>query len=109
MDKPQPETVTQSQYDFMQCRPFIDEKYGINQDDYAGRYKKGQHNEDAPYQSFWHFIVENGDIHNDSVFTMYESWGEDAEDWQKLILGYYMDEFGEGEAPDRTITFSVSW
>lgn len=107
MDKPQPETVTQ--YDFMKCRTFVDEKYGIDQNDYAGRWKKGQHNEDAPYQDFWHFIVERGDVHNDSTFTMFESWGEDAEDWQKLILGYYMDEFGSGATPERSIAFSISW
>lgn len=104
-----PKQSTTTHYDYHECSAFIDKKYGINQDDYAARFSTGRLDEPKPYQCFWDFVCDKSNLRNDSLFTMSEWWGEDAEEWQKSILGYYMDEFGTGKSGDRSITFWVSW
>jgi hypothetical protein len=173
--KPKKHTI--EYYDYHECRDYLQEKYGYNERDYAGRHKKKEeldhfrlyqkltgdiqpfdgHYPDCsgkgggktiwrdgkkipateeqyradfdlihaqyrryqdwtlehpetpkpPYQDFWHFVVEQTELSNGSMFTMSDDWLEYAEGWQKTILEYYLSEFGEGE--EREIQFQVNW
>lgn len=107
MDKPQPQCVTY--YDYRACRDYLQEKYGYNERNYAGKSALGAAR-DAPFQDFWLFVVQRSALdRNDSFFVMAEEWGAGAEDWQQKILGDYMDEFGTGEQGHRVIEFHVWW
>lgn len=110
-DKPQPQTLIY--YDYVECSKYLQAKYGFNEHDRLGKFGQGrslEESESIPYQNFWHWVVEQDDtIHNDAYFTMCEWWGEGAEDWQRVILGYYLAEFGDGEPGDRSISFNVWW
>lgn len=101
MDKPTIETI--SYYDFNKCTRYIEEKYGINTRDYAGMFKNGEVNCEVEYQDFWHWIMDNKDIHNECFFELLEHDKWNMNDWQKEILQLYIDEFGE------EIEFYVWW
>jgi len=98
MKKPE-KGVIKTGYDYFKCRDYLEEKYGYKERDLYN------------HRDFWYFVYDcdGGYITNGGFFTMLEEWGEDAEDWQKQILGYYMDEFGEGEPGNREITFWLEW
>lgn len=97
---------THEYYDYHECRDYLESKHDYNERDYAGWLD----DKSLPYQDFWHFVCDMGDISNDSPFTMCEWWGgEGAADWQVDILDHYLDEFGEGEPGERMIEFYVSW
>ena len=109
MNKPTKQTKTC--YDYHQCRNYLQDKYGYNERDYANRFKK-PYNASAPYQDFWHFVLEMApNITNGSFFVMDEYWLDEAShEWQKQILNYYLDEFGEYEdTGSRTIEFYIEW
>lgn len=103
-----PDKKVMTYYDYDECRQYLEKKYGYDERDYAGRFT-GRGNERAPYQDFWHFVVEKGSAHNDALMVMSEWWKEGAEPWQAEILERYLSEFGEGDPGDRSIEFWVSW
>lgn len=51
---------------------------------------------ERPYQDFWHWLLEVCDIHRGATMELYEGIEENAEPWQKEILGCYLSEFGRG-------------
>lgn len=99
-------------YDYHECRDYLQEKYRFNARDYAGKYRDiGLTDDSIPYQDFWHFVVECGEVTNGKLFVMSEMWLEWAkEDWQKWILERYLSEFGEPDGSGgRRIQFHVWW
>lgn len=92
----------------MECRGYLEEKYGFDESDYFGMFKDGKINDGVEFASFWHWVCDNFEVNNGSTIT-FGNWdlGRAEENWQKTILEYYLKEFGEG--PDREVTFEVSW
>ncbi len=101
MNKPIKHTI--EYYDYYECVNYINKKYKVNIDDFAGHWGKDVHNPDVPFQSFWQYIVDTKGIHNGCYMDMYEEWKEDAETWQIQIIDWFLEEFGYD------ITFYVSW
>ena len=107
-----PTMQTQEAYDYNECTKYIEEKYGIDTRDFAGRFNKKDgklsFDKTKPYEDFWHFILDNTDINNGSYFYLSEDWAEDFDDddFRKIIMHYYMEEFGEGYGE---IYFWVAW
>lgn len=101
MNKPTKRTITY--YDYSECVDYINDTHGVDIDDFTGRYT-GEYNPDAPVQSFWHYVSE-GDSY-EGIFYMYKKWEDDAEDWQKQIIGWFFEEFSDGED---CIEFWVEW
>jgi hypothetical protein len=94
--------------DYIECRNYLNQKYKCDQDNYAGCNYGTDGKASAPFQCFWHFIIEISNLSNGSFFYMNYEWLDMAEeDWQKEILERYLSEFGEGK--DREIKFYVSW
>lgn len=52
---------------------------------------------EIPYLDWWHFVLDNVDINNESVKTMsFRDFKEFAKaDWQREIAQLFIDEFGE--------------
>ncbi len=97
-------------YDFSKCTEYIEKKYKIDTRNvlkHSYQYPEPQNN--PPYCDFWHFLTYNGFSGNNSLFTLYESLGEGAEDWQKQVLKYYLDEFGVKKGGERQILFHMEW
>jgi hypothetical protein len=96
-----------SMYDYHECRDYLQARDGYDERDYAGKYPD---HPDAPYQDFWHFVVDCADIHNPCDFVMDETWRAGAEPWQVEILDKYLTTFGEPDADGAlAIPFSVWW
>ena len=97
-----------SAYDYHACRDYLERRDGYAERDYAGRFTG---NSTAPYQDFWHFVLEYvPDMGNGHFFTMEEDWLLDAEPWQQEILLKYLDTFGEvGEDGKRFVELYAWW
>jgi hypothetical protein len=95
-------------YDYHECSTYLQARDGYDERDYAGTF---QGHPDAPYQDFWHFVLDKDcEIRNHSVFVMYESWRKEAEPWQQEILLKYLETFGERDDDgERFIEFYVWW
>ena len=83
-------------YDYLECRDYLQDKYNYVERDFSALY----------HQDFWHWVVENYEIHNGCYLTFsYDKIPEIQEDWAKTIYKYYLTEFSEnGE-----VTFWVWW
>lgn len=101
-----PDPRPDGSYDYHEVRDWLNHMYERDDRDVLGKFNG---NIDAEYRDFWHFVCENAEIHNGCIFTMYEEWAEDAEDWQKEIIEQYMKNFGTGNDGDREIQFWVEW
>lgn len=107
MEKPVPQT--QTALDYIQCRDYLEDKYDYKERDYGKKHSTGTYNPDAPYLDFWHYVLHNADeISNGAYFHMFDDWADDLEDddFRKIILKRYFDEFGNGE---EIIRFWVEW
>lgn len=59
------------------------------------------------YLDFWHWVVDNYEIHNGCYITFSrETYDAIKEDWVKTIYGYYLTEF---ENKNGEIDFRVEW
>lgn len=95
--------------DYHECSEYLENKYGYNERDYAGRFGD-TFNLDVPYQDFWHFVIEKADyITNGCYFVMYKDWadGLDENDYRRIILNHYFQEFGKDD--EDGIKFWVEW
>ena len=96
MEKPIAKTIQITYYDYNKVIDYIEEKYSIRVRDYAG-YLKDLPNE-RPYLDFWHWIVDNYEIHDGCyvTFTWQEHYDdEDTPEWVKEILSLILKEFPE--------------
>lgn len=50
--------------------------------------------EDGVYRDFWQFLVSKFQIHRSCYFTLSSETGDGAEDWQRILLGFFLAEFG---------------
>ena len=110
MNKPLKKSIPR--YDYHECCNYLQDKYGYNERDYYGHFKDGKFNKDVEYCDFWHWFIAHSYVPtNGSVVIMYEEWGEGLsdDDWRKIIINHYLDEFGEGEFGNRSIEFWVEW
>jgi hypothetical protein len=105
---------TKVYYDYDECQSYIQKKYNINIDDYAGKFTNNKHNDDSvPYQSFWNYVVDNNDLSNGSFFSMSTEELIELKDWQREIVTLFLNEFGESTYEDdpeyKEILFYVDW
>lgn len=118
MNKPTLES--KQYYDYHKCKAFIREKYGYDERDYLGKYKRKNGkvlsvNDSVEYLDFWHWVVDNYEIHNGCFIEFSnEDYDQIEKDWVKEIYSHYMDEF----CPDKNwktnecrvgVEFYVSW
>ena len=95
MTKPQPQTETY--YDFIPCRDYLNELHGVDMDCYEGNCN----------QDFWGWILERHDIHNDCTIYMHkDDVNDDEPEWVKTIYGWWIEEFGDESGE---ITLHVWW
>lgn len=94
-------------YDWDDIITAVEEKYGFDHRDYAKRYSTDTVNPDAPYQDFWHWLLENTfhDCKNGEIFNYINfveiyndrvAAGKD-EAWVLEILKILADEIGDRE------------
>lgn len=51
---------------------------------------------ERPYQDFWHWLIDKGDIQRGGTMELYREMLEGAEAWQAEIFELYWKEFGKG-------------
>ncbi len=99
-----PKKKKKEYYDYLEVRDYLQDKYGYDERDYAGKYakKKGietPEGEPTPYLDFWHWVVDNYDIHNGCYITFssdrLEEICEEKNGWIKEIYKRYIDEFAD--------------
>lgn len=95
--KPQQKQTTY--YDYNECRDYLQAKYGYDERDYAGHFKRKRGkltgtDESVPYLDFWHWVCEHHEIHNGCFITFSrEELPGIEEDWVREIYTHYLDEF----------------
>lgn len=92
IEKPTP--ITKSAIDYHSAAMWIEQKLGYDLSDTLGMFKEG-HNPDVEYRDYWHFLVDNCDIQNDSKFWLTSDLLENCEPWQAEITQAFIDEFGD--------------
>lgn len=100
MEKPKKKIV--KHYDYNECAKYIAYKLGIkNLRDCAGKYSENK--PDAPYQDFWHVVMDQNDnVSNGSYVWILDDW-YDCPEWAKPIADAFAEEFGKDEQ------FWVEW
>jgi hypothetical protein len=102
-----PNEKTRQYYDYHECQDYLQKKYGYDERNYADHKFTGKP-DDAPYQDFWHFVIEMTNLNNGTFIYMNNDWLESAkEPWQKEIIEHYLSEFGKGK--NREVQFFVAW
>lgn len=90
-------------YDWNECVSYLEKKYKINIRDYSG-----SHSDDTkPYQDFWHWICDMGEIWNGCYLEItFNEWleDEDTPEWRKEIIRLFIKEFG-----DIDFRFWIEW
>jgi hypothetical protein len=95
--------VSEPYWDYHEVAHFINKKYKVDIDNFAGHKYTGKKN-DMPYQNFWHWICDFNEIHNGSYFELdlVDGIADEVEDekcgtpaWVKEILKMFLDEFEE--------------
>lgn len=90
--------IKKEYYDYNELRDYLQDKYNYDEWDYAGKYSKRKgvstpEGEVVPYLDFWHWVVENYDIHNGCYITFhserFEEIGENK-GWIKEIYKTYI-------------------
>lgn len=123
MDKPVKKVRTPI-YDWNECMKYLREKYGVDERDYAGKFKRNAvgalRTNNRPYLDFWHWVVDQkSPVRGGEVWVGPEDVRElatrevkedeklpaDLKGWRGRILGLLLEEFGEnGEQ-----TFLTDW
>lgn len=94
--KPQPKI--RKIYNWRELRLYIEDKYECDIRDYAGKFSGNPVDDDAPYQDFWHVMLERLPIRNGAVINV--SWTDflasdfNNEGWVLEIVGFFVAEFG---------------
>lgn len=84
---------------------YIEEKYNKDIRDWSDRWKP-KHNPDAPYQDFWHSILEKFCIvqgNNEMWEVIWEDYLPRTEKWEKEIIDILIDEGFSG------VEINFSW
>lgn len=104
---PKPEPLTLVKHDYNKCRDYLEAKYGYHERDVLGRFRG---NPDAEYLDFWHWVVDNYEVRNESFMTFSRSRLDgdhaDAPEWVRKIYGHYLEEFADANGE---VHFYVWW
>jgi len=91
-----PQKQVREYYDYNKCRDYLEAKYGYSERDYAGMSKGKGVNVSVPYLDFWHWVLENQEVHNGCFISFSRGVLEEIEeDWVKEIYTRYLDEFAD--------------
>lgn len=102
-------------YDFIECRDYLQTKYGFDMRDYAGYWKNRRKKNPPPHQDFWHWMCDHFEISNGCDFFMSQEdldshieypGSTPMEQWQIDIYKLFLKEFG---GKNKEIHFEVSW
>ena len=108
LKNPKPKQHTHKYYNYHECEKYIAKKLGIKDlRDCLGKFDESngpyEERENIEYRDFWHFIVDDVEIHNGCAFYIPEPYeGCDWKQWQIDICNAFADEFGMEQ-------FWVSW
>jgi hypothetical protein len=94
--------------DYHDCARWVEKKLGKELRNYAGyTYQDG---DTRPYQDFWHYVIDQTEIHNGCYFylTVQGTDIEECEPWQKEILATFAEEFSD-HIDDDLLYFWVDW
>lgn len=85
-------------WDFNEVMHYLEQLHGKNFRDYAGKFgSPGDY--DAPYQDFWHWVVDQNEITNGCWMNLpdWEYYAKDphTESWKKEIMQYFYDFLGD--------------
>lgn len=102
-----PKIQTTSFYDYIECRDYLQRKFGYDERDFSGKFT--HRSESAPYQDFWHFVCDKFEPTNgDLIVFSNDTRRLCNEDWQKDILEHYLAEFGD-KKNNREVTLRTYW
>ncbi len=96
-----PEKTTESYHDYHKCRDYLQAKFGYDERDYMGKFRKGKgkitgERGEVPYLDFWRWVIDNYEIHNGCFVTFdRDALNEIDQDWIKTIYKNYLDEFAD--------------
>ena len=100
MNKPEKQTLEFYDYDY--CSQYIAEKLGLKSlRDTLGKFDNSSpipyegERKNFEYRDFWHFLCEVPGFSNGSYIEINDDDLERANEWQKVIVQAFIDEFGE--------------
>jgi hypothetical protein len=109
MNKPEKKHHHPKCYDYNEMVDYIEQKYGIQTRGYKSEL-------DDEYRDFWHWIVDDGDIHNGCYFHLPEDWRDERYPWWvREIMELIVKEFFPGnlsedeDAPYEDMVFYTWW
>ena len=93
-----PKKQSKEYWDYDEVAKYVSKKLGYDLRDVAGKYKgKHANYEEIPYLDFWHWLIENTEIHNGGSFYLPEPEWVKAEPWVLTILQEFYDIVGDDE------------
>lgn len=105
MKKPTKKTIVC--WDYNKCADYISKKLGKDIRNFAGCKFKVR-GKDAPYQDFWHFLIDILNPSRGGFIHLSNEWLDNCtEPWHKEIMEAFLVEFGEGE--NRECEFHTDW
>lgn len=99
MKKPTMQTC--KAYNYNECVKYINEKHKCDIDNFTNN--KFDTN-DNTFQCYWHYVNDHFEPPRGGFFTLYKD--DDAEDWQKQISNWFLEEFSEN---GKEVEFYVDW
>jgi len=87
-------------YDWGEVQKYIEKKYSCNLRDFAGKFGDHGCSEDVEYQDFWHWILDQNDIHNGCQFHLRFGDLSTQPSWVQQIASYIIAEFPEVGSDD---------
>lgn len=105
-----PTLITKSALDYSKCTKWIEQKYNVHLRDYARKFHDGQSNSEAPYQDFWHWVIDsNPTVNNGSLIEICIIPDKSEKDFIKEILTMFTVEFGEYANDEGFVPFWIEW
>jgi len=87
-------------WDFYEVMHYLEKLHKKDFRDYAGKFKnKSDHNEEIPYQDFWHWMLDCNEVSNGCFIHLpdwsYHMINDATEPWKKEIMQHFYDFLGE--------------
>jgi hypothetical protein len=89
-----PQKHTESYYEFNEVMHYLEKKHRKSFRNYAGTKFTGKP-DDAPYQDFWHYMLDFSVVHNGGPVNMPELDYDFHPEWVREILGYFKEFLGD--------------
>ena len=104
MNKPSKRNFSVDYYEWSEVQDYLEDQFQKNIRDWAGKFGKDGKDE-APYQDFWHWIINHYDVENGGFLQMTPTWDlgrlTPKTEWCRPILEA-LQEFGEEPLTVRT-------